>query len=269
MQKNKYYDDVRFNAEPIEEAHNKFVEIALKYKDNKIEQIKPQVLEIRIKTETWNFDHIEEFLSLLNEAEEYAFDHMIDDYRLRITGKTFTFGGCRDYTLVRFPERFDIETVFNIFEKKVKGCTIKMEKVEEEKKVSKIFIGHGHDKQWRDLKDQLTDQHGFEVNFYEIGPRAGTSIKDTLESMLHDSSFALLVFTGEDIDQAGIPHARENVIHELGLFQGKLGFNKAIILYEEGVKEFSNIIGLNQLRFAKGNIKEIFGDVIASLRKEL
>ena len=34
--------------------------------------------------------------------------------------------------------------------------------------------------------------------------------------------------TGEDehIDQT--KHARENVIHEIGLFQGKLGFRKAM-----------------------------------------
>ena len=58
------------------------------------------------------------------------------------------------------------------------------------------------------------------------------------------------------------------VIHELGLFQGRLGFTRAIVLLEEGVKEFSNILGINQLRFAKGRIKETFGDVLATIRRE-
>ena len=35
-----------------------------------------------------------------------------------------------------------------------------------------------------------------------------------------------------------------NVIHEVGLFQGRLGANKAIILLEDGCEEFSNIQGL-------------------------
>jgi predicted nucleotide-binding protein len=43
-------------------------------------------------------------------------------------------------------------------------------------------------------------------------------------------------------------------VHEIGLFQGRLGFRKAIVLVEEGCSEFSNIHGLTQIRFAKGNI---------------
>jgi predicted nucleotide-binding protein len=103
---------------------------------------------------------------------------------------------------------------------------------------------------------------------YEIGPRAGLSIKEVLEDMLNKSSFALLVLTGEDEHADGEIHARENVIHELGLFQGNIGFTRAIALLEEGVKEFSNILGINQIRFSKGNIREVYGDVIASMRRE-
>jgi predicted nucleotide-binding protein len=43
-----------------------------------------------------------------------------------------------------------------------------------------------------------------------------------------------------------------NVVHEAGLFQGRLGFERAIILLEEGCKSFSNIEGLGQIRFPKG-----------------
>jgi predicted nucleotide-binding protein len=132
----------------------------------------------------------------------------------------------------------------------------------------KVFIGHGRDSQWRDLKDHLHDQHGLEVVAYEIGPRAGLSVKDILEEMLNDSSFALLVLTGEDQNIDGEWHARQNVIHELGLFQGSLGFASAIALLEDGVQEFSNILGVNQIRFSKGNIRETFGDVVATIRRE-
>ena len=58
------------------------------------------------------------------------------------------------------------------------------------------------------------------------------------------------------------------MIHEAGLFQGKLGFARAIVLLEQDCNEFSNIAGLQQIRFAKGNIKEAFGEVLATIRRE-
>lgn len=131
-----------------------------------------------------------------------------------------------------------------------------------------VFIGHSRDTQWRDLKDHLQDYHGIRVVAYEIGPRAGLSVKDVLQKMLRESSFALLVLTGEDIHTDGEAHARENVVHELGLFQGYLGFTKAIAMLEQDVKEFSNIFGINQIRFPKGRIRETFGDVVATIRRE-
>lgn len=132
----------------------------------------------------------------------------------------------------------------------------------------KIFVGHGHSGLWRELKDHLTDKHGFDVVAYEVGARAGHSIRDILEDMLTKSSIAFLVLTGEDRDAAGLLHARENVIHETGLFQGRLGFSRSIVLLEEGTVEFSNIHGIDQLRFTKDNVKEVFGDVVAIMRRE-
>jgi len=131
----------------------------------------------------------------------------------------------------------------------------------------KIFIGHGRSSDWRDIKDHLRDQHNFEVIAYEIGVRAGLSIKEVLEKMLIESSFALLILTPEDEDAAGGFHARENVIHELGLFQGKLGFNRAIAVTSKKVKEFSNIEGINQIRY-DNNIKETFGEILATIKRE-
>jgi predicted nucleotide-binding protein len=131
-----------------------------------------------------------------------------------------------------------------------------------------LFVGHGRSPQWRDLKDHLHDKHGFAVEAYETGARAGLTIVEVLRRLAAKVGFALLVLTGEDEDPLGQLHARENVIHEAGLFQGKLGFERAIILLEEGCHEFSNIAGLQQIRFAKGNIKETFGEVLATVRRE-
>ena len=85
------------------------------------------------------------------------------------------------------------------------------------------------------MKDHLQDKHSFDVETYEIGARGDLTVKEVLETMVNNSSIAFLVLTGEDLDSEGRVHARENVIHELGLFQGKIGFNRAIALKEEGV----------------------------------
>jgi hypothetical protein len=129
-----------------------------------------------------------------------------------------------------------------------------------------IFLGHGQSETWKQLRDHLQDKHGFKIEAYEIGARAGHTIRDILESMLEKSSMAFLVMTGEDATASGDLHPRLNVVHEAGLFQGQLGFNRAIILLEEGTTEFSNIHGVEQIRFT--NIKEVFGDVVATIRRE-
>lgn len=41
-----------------------------------------------------------------------------------------------------------------------------------------VFIGHGHNLAWRDLKDHLADKHGYSVEAYEMGARAGHTIRE-------------------------------------------------------------------------------------------
>jgi predicted nucleotide-binding protein len=139
-------------------------------------------------------------------------------------------------------------------------------KKEEEEEIT-IFIGHGNNKQWENLKSHLQDKHELNIIAYETGARAGHTIRDILDSMSEKSSLALLVLTGEDKTDTGL-RARQNVIHECGLFQGRLGFDRAILLVERGVELASNFDGIQQLRFRRGHISEVYGDVIATIRRE-
>jgi predicted nucleotide-binding protein len=132
----------------------------------------------------------------------------------------------------------------------------------------KIFIGHGRSLAWRDLKDFIQDRLGLQWDEFNREPTAGYSTKERLESMLDDACFAFLVMTAEDEHANGSKHARENVIHEAGLFQGRLGFERAIILLEEGCAEFSNIIGITQIRFPKGNIRAQSEEIRRVLERE-
>jgi predicted nucleotide-binding protein len=134
---------------------------------------------------------------------------------------------------------------------------------------TKVFIGHGGRSQaWRDLKDLLQDRLHLKPDEFNMEPAAGMTTKERLEEMLNAAAFAFLVMTGEDEHSDKTTHARENVIHEVGLFQGALGFRRAIVVLEEGCAEFSNIQGITQLRFPKGNIKAISEEIRRVLERE-
>ena len=97
---------------------------------------------------------------------------------------------------------------------------------------------------------------------------AGIHTTERLTDMLDSAAFAFLIMTAEDEHIDSSLHARENVIHELGLFQGKIGVRRAIILLEDGCQEFSNITGLGQIRFPKGSISACFEEVRRVLERE-
>jgi predicted nucleotide-binding protein len=131
-----------------------------------------------------------------------------------------------------------------------------------------IFIGHGGSSAWRDLKDFIQDRLNLPWDEFNRVPVAGITNIARLSEMLDAAAIAFLVMTGEDEQADGKPHARMNVVHEAGLFQGRLGFTRAIVLIEEGCEEFSNIQGLGQIRFPKSNIKAAFEEIREVLERE-
>ena len=133
---------------------------------------------------------------------------------------------------------------------------------------TKIFIGHGRSPYWREFKDFISESLGLSWDEFNRVPIAGVTNIERLTQMLDQASMAFLVMTAEDEQPDGTLRARENVIHEAGLFQGRLGFKKAIILLEKGCEEFSNIEGLGQIRFPKGDISAIFEEVRQVLERE-
>jgi hypothetical protein len=133
---------------------------------------------------------------------------------------------------------------------------------------NKVFIGHGHSPVWRELKDFIQDRLKLSWEEFNQVPVAGVANTARLAEMLDASTIAFLIMTGEDETQDGTMRARMNVVHEAGLFQGRLGFNRAIILLEEGCEGFSNIEGLGQIRFPKGNIKAAFEEIRKVLERE-
>ncbi len=134
--------------------------------------------------------------------------------------------------------------------------------------VAQSTVGHGGSPLWRELKDFVQDRLGLPWDEFNRVPVAGVTNIARLSEMLDAAAIAFLVMTAEDEMAGGAVQARMNVVHEAGLFQGRLGFTKAIVLLEEGCEEFSNIQGLGQIRFPKGKISAAFEEVRRVLERE-
>ena len=131
-----------------------------------------------------------------------------------------------------------------------------------------VFIGHGRSHAWRDVKDFVQDRLKLPWDEFNRVPVAGVTNIARLSEMLDAAAIAFLVMTAEDERADGAVQARMNVVHEAGLFQGRLGFTRAIVLLEEGCEQFSNIEGLGQIRFPQGNISAAFEEIRRVLERE-
>jgi len=131
-----------------------------------------------------------------------------------------------------------------------------------------VFIGHGRSNTWLVLRDFLEKRLNLAVDEFNRESTAGMSIKERLEAMLQECCFAFLVLTAEDERSDGTFHARENVVHEVGLFQGRLGFGRAIILLENGCAKFTNIDGLTYIAFEKNDLRMAFEEIRRVLERE-
>jgi len=264
MQLSVNFPQTHFGADVLEEAINTF-ETILPEEDRPIDI---NTLSVASGNQVWTFDTREEFLS------EYRKPHA--SANIIIWGKSaarrlqVTSSPSNVIVAIKHNDRPELVRLMGVFERHVEASRIPDPPVPPEVVAPRprLFIGHGGSRQWRDLKDHLQDSHGYEVEAYETGARAGHVVRDILEEMLQTSSFALLIHTGEDETSDGVMRARQNVIHETGLFQGRLGFGRAIVLLEDGVENYSNLQGVHQIKYNKGNIKETFGEVLATLRRE-
>lgn len=127
-----------------------------------------------------------------------------------------------------------------------------------------VFVGHGGDRQWEVVRDFLTAADIDNVTF-ESDERAGYATLETVAQMIYGAKVSVCVMTASDKMVDKTSRARENVVHEIGFSQGALGVANTIILLENGVSEFTNIAGLTQIRFDRGEIHTTRERVIAAI----
>ena len=140
--------------------------------------------------------------------------------------------------------------------------------VEEVKKemCNSIFISHGHaDLLKYQLKDFIKSRLGREALILSEQPNNGMTIVEKLEAASEKCNKAIILLTKDDEMADGNKRGRQNVIHEIGFFQGKYGRKNVILLCEEGVELFTNISGIVYIQFNRDHFPEVF----EQLREEL
>jgi predicted nucleotide-binding protein len=131
-----------------------------------------------------------------------------------------------------------------------------------------VFIGHGRSQLWARLQLFLQNDLKLKTVSFESQTRVGESIVPVLESMLDQATFAILVLTAEDETAEGTRRSRQNVVHEAGLFQGRLGFPRGILLQQAGLEDFSNVDGLQYIGFDGEKIESTFWELQRVLKRE-
>ena len=131
-----------------------------------------------------------------------------------------------------------------------------------------IFLGHGHNPVWAIVQSHLKDELNLDVEAWESKPRTGFGNIEVLKKILDQSGFAVIIVTGDDIYEDGSHRPRQNVVHEIGLFQGRLGFEKVALFVQEGVEGFTNLDGYQVVRFNGSNIQASFYELDRTLRRE-
>jgi predicted nucleotide-binding protein len=133
------------------------------------------------------------------------------------------------------------------------------DKVQEREKSKRIFISHGRSKEWYKIQTFLERDLGISTLELAQEPNLGRTVLQKLNEESEKCSVAIIVMTGDDIVSGEEIRARENVMHEIGFFQGKYGLSNIILLHEEGV----NIVYIG---FSKDRSEATLGAITRELK---
>lgn len=111
----------------------------------------------------------------------------------------------------------------------------------------KVFIIHGHDEASKSQVARMVERLGFTAVILAEQTNRGRTIIEKLERH-SDVAFAVALLTPDDAGS----RARQNVILELGHFEGKIGRDRVCILYSPGVELPSDIRGVAYYELDKG-----------------
>ena len=88
----------------------------------------------------------------------------------------------------------------------------------------------------------------------EQQPSGGRTLIEKLDDNAARCDSAVVVMTGDDLANEDEARVRENVMHELGFFQGRYGRDRVVLLHEDGVHTPSNLGGVVYVPYPKGRV---------------
>lgn len=122
----------------------------------------------------------------------------------------------------------------------------------------RVFITHGRSNDWRWVQPFVEKDVGIPTIELAQEPNQGRTIIEKLIDNADRCDSAVIVMTGDDVANEDEARVRENVMHEVGFFQGRYGRSHVVLLHEEGVNIPTNLSGVAYIPFAKGNVEGSF-----------
>lgn len=113
---------------------------------------------------------------------------------------------------------------------------------------NQVFVVHGHNREIQQSVARTIEKLGLKPIILHEQPNSGKTVIEKFEA--HSNvGFAIVIMTDDDAGKSNTEkdlkkRARQNVILELGYFIGKLGRNKVLPLYMDGVELPSDIHGV-------------------------
>ena len=154
MQLQRWYERTRFSAEVIEEAlkERAGLEVA---KEAGVSR------EVGRGPDKWSLDTDEEFFGEYRRGFDSVSLNFMGLPSLRVWGNSEN----RTQITVGAAKRSEVERLFAVFDRHLEESRVSPPPRPPAPPPPKplVFIGHGKDQSWRDLKDHLHEQHGYDV----------------------------------------------------------------------------------------------------------
>lgn len=122
----------------------------------------------------------------------------------------------------------------------------------------RVFISHGRSTDWRAVQAYVEKDVGLATLELAQEPNLGRTIIEKLFDNADRCDSAVIVMTGDDLANGDETRVRENVMHEIGFFQGRYGRSSVVLLHEEGVNVPANLLGVAYIPFPHGSIDASF-----------
>jgi predicted nucleotide-binding protein len=132
--------------------------------------------------------------------------------------------------------------------------------LEQPKKQSlgRVFVSHGRSNDWRAVQSFIEKDVGLSTLELAQEPNMGRTIIEKLIDGAGRCDSAVIVMTGDDTAKPDEARVRENVMHEIGYFQGVYGRTGVVLLHEEGVNIPTNLSGVAYVPFPREDIEAAF-----------